>query len=135
MERQNSMEISEKKANLESQENETALPSIETAAKLHPQEEKSIYFQSRETQETFLIITLKANICRNKYYLTNGAGIRLSNSGENSNILSFQCDVDIIISIVISQSLLLPLSEIIFLWWWLGDKEHLTTEHFIKKAR
>lgn len=47
-----------RKANVQSQGNETALPSTETAIKLHPQEEKSIYFQSRETQEVFLIITL-----------------------------------------------------------------------------
>lgn len=91
------METSEKKANVESQENEKSLPSISTAVKLHPQEEKSIYFQSRETQEIFLIITFTSNICRNRYYQTNGAGIRLNNSGENLNTVSFQCDVNIIV--------------------------------------
>lgn len=45
-----------KKAHVKCQENEKALPSIPAAGELHPQEEKSIYFQSRDTQEIFLII-------------------------------------------------------------------------------
>lgn len=49
------------KANVKNQDNEPALPSIKLAVKLHQQKEPSIYFQSRETQESFPIITLTTN--------------------------------------------------------------------------
>lgn len=55
------MVTSEDKANVNNQDNEPALPRILLAIKLPQREEPSIYFQSRESQESFPIITLTTN--------------------------------------------------------------------------
>jgi hypothetical protein len=91
-----------------------ALPSTQLAVKRYPQEETSICFQSRETQESLPIITLTTNICRNRYYQTNAAGVRLKNSAANSNILSFQGASNLSACVVVSVFVSSP-TETIFL--------------------
>jgi hypothetical protein len=65
----------------------------------------------QRNQESFLITTFTTNICRNRYYQMNGAGIRLHTRGEDLNILSLECGTNTGICIVILQSVSLFLGN------------------------